>query len=113
MVIMRYWVIMAKKMLDRKIRSWACANIILDNGLFDEWKVFCYAHPKIKSKYRSGNLFLLHKKLRYKVVANPVNVNMDSLEDYYWDNYFEPNDYDGSDIGSATVSEMKIQNGEF
>lgn len=68
----------------RSLRSWACANIILDNGLFDEWRIWCYNHPKIKSMYRSGNLFLLHKGLLYKHVDNPVNVNMDSIEDYYY-----------------------------
>lgn len=61
-----------------------CANIILDNCLFDEFKVFCYNHPKLKSKYRAANLFLIHKRMRYKVVDYPLPVNMDSLEDYYY-----------------------------
>lgn len=76
---------MAKRMLNRKIRSWAVANIILDNGLFDEWKIYCYSHPKVKSKYRLANLFLLNKGLLYKHVENPISgLNMDTIEDYYY-----------------------------
>ena len=76
---------MAKKLISRSIRSWACANIILANGLFDEFKVFSYQHPKVKSKYRLGNLFLLKKKLLYKHVDNPIDVNMDTLDEYYYE----------------------------
>lgn len=72
--------------VSRKVRSWACANIILDKGLFDDWKIFCYNHPKIKSKYRSANLFLSHRKLLYHIVDIPISgLNMDNLEDYYFD----------------------------
>lgn len=68
----------------RSLRSWSCANIILYNGLFNEFKVWRYKHPKIKSAFRAGNLFLLHKGLKWSVVPNPVKVNMDSIEDYYY-----------------------------
>lgn len=73
-----------KYKVPRSIKSWVLANIILAYGLFDEWRVFCYNHPKLKSNYRSASLFLLHKKLRYAPVDNPIKVNMDSICDYYY-----------------------------
>lgn len=74
------------KCVSRKGRSIACANIILDYGLFDEWKVFCYTHQKIKSKYRLANLFLLHKKMLYKYVEKMNwSLNCDNLDQLYFE----------------------------
>lgn len=71
--------------VNRKTRSWVCANIILAYDLFNEWRIFCWNHPKVKSKYRSANLFLLNKKLRYAMVDEPISgIDMDNLEDYYY-----------------------------
>lgn len=77
---------MSKRKGTRSIRSWALANIILQHDLFDEWRVYCYQHPKLKSAYRSANLFLLKKNLRYASVdpEKNVSVNMDSLCDYVY-----------------------------
>lgn len=77
---------MAKKIFDRKIRSVVVANIILDQGLFGEFAVFRYTHPKIRSMYRLANLFLLHKKLRYVSVDNlNWNVNCSNLLEFYFE----------------------------
>lgn len=74
------------RLIPRSVRSWAVANIILDNGLFDEWRVYCYHHQKIKSKYRLANLFLLNKGLLYKHVEKPISgLNMDNIEEYYYE----------------------------
>ena len=75
---------MAKRLVNRKIRSWACANIILDLGLA-EFRAFCVAHPKVKSNYRLANLFLLHKKKLYHIVEKPIShINCDNFLDYYY-----------------------------
>ena len=84
---------MKKVVTPRHLKSWHIANIILDKGLFDEFRVWCYNHPKVKSQYRAGNLFLLNKGLRYEHVSNPVSVNMDTLLDYWFDQVKEVNLY--------------------
>lgn len=75
---------MKKYRVPRSTKSWMLANIILQNDLFNDFKIYCYKHPKIKSQFRAANLFLLQRKLRYCPVEHPVSVNMDSLEDYYF-----------------------------
>lgn len=75
---------MARFKVPRSYKSKILANIILSQGLFNDWRIFCYKHPKIKSKYRSANLFLLHRKLRYVPVERVLDVNMDTIVDYYY-----------------------------
>ena len=77
---------MSQRKGTRSLRSWALANIILQYDLFDEWRIFCYKHPKLISPYRSANLFLLHKKLRYATIdpCSTISVNMESLIDYMY-----------------------------
>ena len=71
---------MAKRMISRKFRSIALANIILEYDLFDEWRIYCWSHPKIKSQYRLGNLFLLNKRMLYKPVEKiDWSLNMNNL----------------------------------
>lgn len=70
---------------NRNLRSTYLANIILHYGLFDDFKIWTYKHQKIKSKYRAANLYLIHKGLRYAECPFVMNVNMDTLDDYYWD----------------------------
>ena len=78
---------MAKRFkISRIIRSKMFANIILANGLFNEWKVYKYNHSKIKSDYRLANLFLLNKKLRWSIPDKFIEgLTMDNLEAYYYD----------------------------
>lgn len=76
---------MRRMKISRKIRSQACANIILDCGLMDEFIVYRYNHPKIKSLYRLANLFLLNKKKRYLVPSRIIDgLDMSNLFDYYY-----------------------------
>ena len=77
---------MAKRMLNRHYRSIAVANIIVEYNLFNEWRVYCYNHPKIKSHYRLANLFLLNKKMLYKPVDKiDWSLNMSNLLDRYYE----------------------------
>lgn len=77
---------MAKRMLNRHYRSIAVANIIVEYNLFNEWRVYCYNHPKIKSHYRLANLFLLNKKMLYKPVDKiDWSLNMNNLLDRYYE----------------------------
>lgn len=70
--------------VNRKFQSWICANIILEYDLVNEFKIFKVSHPKIKSMYRLANLFLIHKKMRYKHCENPISgINCESLLEYY------------------------------
>lgn len=72
--------------ISRIIRSKLYANIILANGLFDDWKVYKYNHQKIKSDFRLANLFLLNKKLRWSIPDKVIDgLNMNNLEDYYYE----------------------------
>lgn len=74
------------KKFPRSLKSWVIANIIIDLDLFAEYKIWRIEHPSIKSNYRAGNLFLLNKKKRYHIVVNPIKgLNMDSLEDFYYE----------------------------
>ena len=106
---------MAKRMISRKFRSIALANIIVSENLFDEWRVYCYSHPKIKSAYRLANLFLMNKgrHFLYKTPGNlDMSLNCSNLLDRYYEDYI-PNDYPDGDIGSATFRELREQNGYF
>lgn len=77
---------MAKRMISRKYRSIVLANIILVYDLFDEWRVYCYQHSKIKSLYRLGNLFLLNKHMLYKPVDKiDWSLNMNNLLDRHYE----------------------------
>ena len=69
----------------RHLKSWRYANIILNYDLFNEWRMFCYKHPKIKSKVRSAAMFLNHKKMIYVGFDKFYSVNMDTLEDFYFE----------------------------
>lgn len=69
----------------RHIRSWMYANIILNHDLFNEWRIFCFKHPKIKSTVRSASMFLNHKKMLYASTPVFYSVNMDTLVDYYYE----------------------------
>ena len=76
---------MAKRFLNRKQRSIILANLIIKNNLFDEWRVYSYRHPKIKSAYRLANLFMLNKKLLYRTCDNPdMSLNCDNLFERYY-----------------------------
>lgn len=75
------------RLVSRKFRSTALANIILQYGLFDEWKVYSYRHPKVKSKYRLANLFLMNKKMLYADLdfsKFDKDLNMSNLEDFWY-----------------------------
>lgn len=77
---------MSKRFLNRKQRSIILANLIVEHNLFDEWRVYSYQHPKIKSKYRLANLFMLNKKLLYKTCENlDMSLNCDNLLDFYFE----------------------------
>ena len=69
----------------RHIKSWLYANIIINYDLFNEWRIFCYYHPKLKSKVRSASMFLNHKKMIYAGFDKFYEVNMDTLEDFYYE----------------------------
>lgn len=78
---------MANHMVSRKFRSIALANIIVCNNLFDEWRIYCYKHPKIKSLYRLANLFLMNKGL-HMIYATPekldFSLNCSNLLEVYY-----------------------------
>lgn len=77
---------MAKRMISRKYRSILVANIIVEYNLFDEWRVYSYNHPKIKSPYRLANLFLLNKRMLYKPVDKiDWTLNMSNLLERYYE----------------------------
>lgn len=76
---------MAKRFLNRKQRSIILANLIIEHNLFDEWRVFAYSHPKVKSSYRLANLFMLKKKLVYRTCENlDLSLNCDNLLERYY-----------------------------
>lgn len=72
--------------IPRFLRSWMYANILLDLNLVDEWRVYAMTHPKIKSKVRSANLFLLKRKLRGYIPKKTFKgVTMNNLLDFYYE----------------------------
>lgn len=70
--------------LNRDIKSWVCANIIIDQNLIDDFVAWRAMHPKIKSAYRAGSLFLFNRKIRYSFPKKTYDVNMDTLRDWYY-----------------------------
>lgn len=70
--------------LTRDVKSWVCANIIIDQNLIDDFVAWRAMHPKVKSAYRAGSLFLLNRKIRYMIPKKSYDVNMDNLRDWYY-----------------------------
>ena len=71
----------------RSVKSWAVANTIIAYNLYEDFKIWTYYHPQIKSKYRQGFLFVKSKKLYGCLPDNYFthSVNMDSLDAYMRD----------------------------
>ena len=69
----------------RSIRSSILANLILYNDLFDDFIIWTYHHPKIKSMFRAGKYFLANRELKFSAfdIKYHIPVNMDTLKDYY------------------------------
>lgn len=68
----------------RSLKSQVVASIILEKGLTEHFYVWRLLHPKIKSNYRAGNLFLIHRRLRYCTdISTLYPCDMDNLREYF------------------------------